>query len=169
MPFSNAPSFFIKLYELLEQQGTDTTIVNSFGFRFNLTESGHCIDASEVSRSASKYRLAQNVTGLTATDYHEQTVRNYSGQIIISLSVVAFESYCRLFNKKWYKAYQEILCGEKAARAREQIHGLNLQDEFFLKLKRSQSDNSMKERIDKFSQGDDLRAPRKIALTAPLG
>ena len=159
MLFKNAPLFYEELHKLLSDACKNVHNINGFGFSFKLVETGHCIDTRNLSQAAAKYRLAKNVTGLSTEGYpaSSETPQHYSAQVIISLSVVAFEAYCRLFDKNWHKVYFDIISQDIADQYSKAFSDIPLADDFFGRLKRAQDQKNganLIRKIEAFESGE---------------
>lgn len=159
MPFVNAPDFYQDLYRFVKGADRDLTQVNASGYAFSLTKTGHCIDTRSLTQAASKFLLAERVQGLSIVGYApgSETPENYSAQVIMALSVVAFESYCRIFSKKWHEVYSDIISEDVACRYNEIFSQIPLDADFFGRLKRAQDDKrgaDLQTKIEKFENGN---------------
>lgn len=165
MPYPSAPKPFKELADAIESFEADLNRVNSSGYEFKLTRNGAHVDLSVLSQAASKFQLAERVAGLNLNGYSErsETADAYSGQIIMVVSVVCFESYCRLFgeNKKWHEIYRQIVDKDAAKVARDAILSLELDENFLKRLKGSQHKKDGKNlvrKISEFEEGDILNS-----------
>ncbi|MGI1660832.1 hypothetical protein ACRDNQ_01215 [Palleronia sp. KMU-117] len=159
MPFDNAPDFFVKLHAAAMAAGADLTAANRGGYVFELAPTKRCIDARNLSQAAAKYRLAKAFRSLTLEGYPESsnTPQHYSAQVMMSLSVVAFEAYCRLFDEKWHRVYFDIISSELATAHCATFNEIPLDEKFFVRLKRAQDEKlgaNLIAKIEEFEGGE---------------
>jgi hypothetical protein len=97
--FNGCPPFFQEFNDKLVQDddGRQTARTN----RINLSQTGMGLHyVKGLQSAASKWRLAQSVTGLAyknGSEFSSDLMDSYSAQARVSLSVVAFEAFARIF------------------------------------------------------------------------
>jgi hypothetical protein len=87
----------------------------------------------------------------------EDSVENYSGQLIMTVTAAAFETYCRLCGKKWHDVYQDIFRDDDGRDFRVFLNDQDLPADFFSKLIKANNDERLTDRIKRFiDQNDEI-------------
>jgi hypothetical protein len=155
-PFPGAPYFFIDLHEKIDNLHHRQDCLGDTGLYMERSRCGRWFVTKPISQAASKFLLAQNVIGLNAEGYAgEDPVENYTGQLIFTLAVAAFETYCRLLRRSWFGVYREIFTIEDGNWFRYEAQNVDLAPDFYSRLISAQDNDQLKKKICEFERGDD--------------
>lgn len=155
-PFTGAPYFFIDLHEKIDNLNHRQDCLADTGLSMVRSGCGRWFVTKPISQVASKFLLAQNVMGLNADGYAgEDPVENYTGQLIFTLAVAAFETYCRLLGRDWFNVYREIFTIEDGERFRSAAQNNDLAHNFYSRLIGAQDNVQLKCKIQEFERGND--------------
>jgi len=165
--FNGCPSFFQDFNDRLvkDHAGRSLAAAN----RIQLAQTGlglHYVDG--LQSAASKWRLAEGVTGLSYSDISDVSdllATSYSAQARVSLSVVAFEAFARIFlGGNWPDAQVAVFTAHNPALCSEVRSMLNT-DGLFTKL-HSSANPAQQARLNNFQNSgrDDELYPVCVAI-----
>lgn len=152
--FNGCPDFFQSFNNSLVQNDKGRTFANSQGLSIKQSGMGlHYLDG--IQGAASKWRLAQGVVGLKYSDEADVSdglKSSYSAQARVTVSVIAFEAFVRMFQgKTWPEISKKILRHED-----DELHQQTwklLSEAGTLEHLREVSEASQKKRIQDFMDG----------------
>lgn len=149
---------------------------NEFSKRLVATEEGRCLAQRQrvrllelengqfrvdgLSSAASKWRLARAVDGLSYSAEDEAGISNaladaYSAQARVTLSVIAFEAFARIFSVKDWRNVQTLVFKEIENKLCEEVREFLEKDSILEKLKLG-SRPKQAESLDNFVSGVDV-------------
>ncbi len=160
-PFRGAPDCFIELHSCIDDCNHRTDCLNQSDIHLPRSSCGNFFNTVRISQAASKFLLAQNTRGILLEGYRgSEPEANYNGQLIFTVAVAAFETYCRLRGDRWHQKYRGIFIPSDGQEFRAVADQQNLAEEFYRRLKDAQVlrngfDDNLRAKIDEFRSGAD--------------
>jgi len=152
--FKGAPDFFNLLDAAILATEASRQKYRLRGFDLRPSPSGSYF-VYGLSLAAAKWRLADVTLGIDAPGYSDGVQKSYSGQLRVTLSVIALEAYAKVTSKRWHQ-----MNGHNALENLDILAGgirAKLSDKLFTRVHESLRDQGLKDSILAFKNGDNER------------
>ncbi|MGR3649631.1 MAG: hypothetical protein ACU0BJ_14520 [Shimia sp.] len=162
------PDFFIEFEANLCNSSEGRAIAARHKVKLKEVESGWAVDG--LTKAASKWRVANSVTGLDAAIMEPISTRSstvvpddaisqklcdsYSSQLIISVSVFAFETYAHCFGRNWLQ-HKGYVFREPNMDLAARLRNVNGVDKLAEKIESFLERENQKQRVNEFFGGQD--------------